>query len=125
MSTTILATKRAVGYQRVSSTGQVGERHSSLDTHKARFEEYCHRFDLLPVASFVDVLSGKRDDRKEYLRLVEFVMAGGADVIVVQFFDRVGRNPRGSLPRFWQPPAFGFMVGGTGGGYQGGVFLFG
>ena len=79
MSTTtvanhIVATKRAVGYLRVSSTGQVGERHSSLDTQKARFEEYCHRFDLLPVASFVDVLSGKRDDRKEYLRMVEFVM---------------------------------------------------
>jgi hypothetical protein len=34
MSTT-LATKRAVGYLRVSSTGQTGERHSSLDTQKA------------------------------------------------------------------------------------------
>ena len=110
MSTTTLATKRAVGYLRVSSTGQVGERHSSLDTQKARFEEYCHRFDLLPVASFVDVLSGKRDDRKEYLRLVEFVMAGGADVIVVQFLDRFGRNPREILQRYWQLQDFGVSV---------------
>ena len=59
--TTILATKRAVGYQRVSSTGQTGERHSSLDTQKARFDAHCDRFGLLPVASFVDVVSGKRD----------------------------------------------------------------
>ena len=110
MSTTILATKRAVGYLRVSSTGQVGERHSSLDTQKARFEEYCHRFDLLPVASFVDVLSGKRDDRKEYQRMVEFVMAGGADVIVVQFLDRFGRNPREILQRYWQLQDFKVSV---------------
>ena len=110
MSTTTLATKRAVGYLRVSSTGQVGERHSSLDTQKVRFEEYCHRFDLLPVASFVDVLSGNGDDRKEYLRMVEFVMAGGADVIVVQFLDRFGRNPREILQRYWELQDFGVSV---------------
>ncbi len=110
MSTTTLATKRAVGYLRVSSTGQVGERHSSLDTQKFRFEDYCHRCGLSPVASFVDVLSGKRDDRKEYRRMVEFVMAGGADVILVQFLDRFGRNPREILQRYWELQDFGVSV---------------
>lgn len=47
MSTTV-STKHAVGYLRVSSPGQTGERHSSLDTQKARFAEHCQRFDLLP-----------------------------------------------------------------------------
>ena len=61
IATNIVATKRAVGYFWVSSTGQVGERHSSLDTQKARFEEYCHRSGLSPVAFFVDIVSGQRE----------------------------------------------------------------
>ena len=110
MSTTIVALKRAVGYQRVSSTGQTGERHSSLDTQKVRFDQYCHRLNLLPVTSFVDVVSGKRDDRKEYLRMVNYVMGGGADVIIVQFLDRFGRNPREILQRYWQLQDFNVSV---------------
>ena len=55
MSTT-LATKRAVGYLRVSSIGQTGERHSSLETQEARFNDYCERLGLLPVATFVDIV---------------------------------------------------------------------
>jgi site-specific DNA recombinase len=109
MSTT-LATKRAVGYLRVSSTGQTGERHSSLDTQRACFEEHCQRFDLLPVSTFVDVVSGKRDDRKEYRRMVDYVTQGGADVIIVQFLDRFGRNPREILQRFWELKDFGVSI---------------
>ncbi len=92
--TTTLATKRAVGYLRVSSTGQIGERHSSLETQEARYHEYCIRNNYTPVATFVDVVSGRRDDRKEYNRMVEFVKADNADVIVVQYLDRFGRNPK-------------------------------
>ena len=33
--------------------------------------------------------------------MLEFVEEGGADVIVVQFLDRFGRNPREILQRFW------------------------
>ncbi|HEU0022039.1 MAG TPA: recombinase family protein, partial [Dehalococcoidia bacterium] len=110
MPTTTIAQQRAVGYQRVSSTGQTGERHSSLDTQKARFDQYCHQFNAQPVASFVDVVSGKRDDRKEYLRMVDYVMQGGADVIVVQFLDRFGRNPREILQRYWQLQDFKVSV---------------
>jgi site-specific DNA recombinase len=109
MSTTS-ATKRAVSYQRVSSTGQTGERHSSLDTQKNRFDEYCYRFEMEPVASFVDIVSGTRDDRKEYRRMLDFVMDGGADVVVVQFLDRFGRNPRENLQRYWQLQDFGVSV---------------
>jgi len=107
---TSISTKRAVGYQRVSSLGQTGERHSSLETQEARFKEYCQRYDLVPVRNFMDVVSGRRDDRKEYNRMVEYVIGGGADVIVVQFLDRFGRNPREILQRYWELQDHGVEV---------------
>ena len=77
----------------------------------------------MPVASFVDVLSGKRDDRKEYQRMVEFVMAGGADVIVVQFLDRFGRNPREILQRYRQLQDFKVSLIATAEDIQGELIL--
>ena len=81
---TISATKRAVGYLRVSTPGQAGEQHSSLETQEIRFKEYYQRQGLLPDSQFVDVVSGRRDDRKEYHRMVEYALTGAAEVIVVQ-----------------------------------------
>ena len=37
-------------------------------------------------------------------------MGGGADIIVVQFLDRFGRNPREILQRYWQLQDFGVSV---------------
>ena len=110
MTSTSLATKRAVAYLRVSDAKQAGERHSSLETQEAKFQEYCQRHNLLPVATFVDVFSGRRDDRKEYQRLVDYVMQGGADVVVVQYLDRFGRNPKEILQRYWQLDERGVTV---------------
>ena len=75
---TASATKRAVGYLRVSTPGQAGEQHSSLETQEIRFKEYCQRQGLLPDSQFVDVVSGRRDDRKEYRRMVEYALTGAA-----------------------------------------------
>jgi len=100
--TTGVLTQRAVGYLRVSTSRQTGERHSSLETQEARFREHCQRYGLSPVATFTDVVTGRRDDRKEYRRMVEYVARGGADVIIVQFLDRFGRNPREILRRYWE-----------------------
>ena len=107
---TTLATKRAVGYLRVSSPGQTGERHSSLETQEARFHEYCQRSDFAPVTTFIDVVSGRRDDRKDYRRMVDFVLQGGVEVVVVQFLDRFGRNPREILQRYWELQDHGIEV---------------
>jgi len=104
------ATKRAVGYLRVSTPGQAGEQHSSLETQESRFKEYCQRQGLLPDSQFVDVVSGRRDDRKEYLRMVEYALTGAAEVIVVQFLDRFGRNPREILQRYWELQDAGVSV---------------
>ena len=108
--TTAIALQRAVGYLRVSSSKQAGEKHSSLDTQEARFKEYCTQHQLIPVATYTDVVTGRRDDRKEYQRTVEFVKQGGADVIVVQFLDRFGRNPREILRRYWELEEHGVTV---------------
>jgi site-specific DNA recombinase len=103
-------TLRAVGYFRVSTSGQVGEKHSSLETQQGRFNDYCQRNHLSAVATFTDVASGRRDNRKEYQRMVQFVLGGGADIIVVQFLDRFGRNPREILRRYWELEERGITV---------------
>ena len=108
--TTTLATKNAVGYVRVSSPGQTGERHSSLETQEARIREYCAGNSLVPVTMFTDVVSGRRDDRKEYRRMVDFLRAGGAQALVIQFLDRFGRNPKEILLRIWQLKENGITV---------------
>jgi len=101
---------KAVGYLRVSSVGQTGERHSSLETQEVHFQQYCQRQGLVPVTAFTDVVTGRRDDRKEYRHLVEYVHGGGANVIVVQFLDRFGRNPREILRRYWELEEAGVKV---------------
>ena len=78
-----------------------GAGHISKVTQEARFKEYCHRHDLLAVTTFTDVVSGRPDDRKEYNRMVDYVLKGNAEVIVVRFLDRFGRNPQEILTRFW------------------------
>ena len=108
--TASIATKTAVGYFRVSSPGQTGEHHSSLETQEARFQEYCQRQNLLPIAIFVDVVSGRRDDRKEYLRMVAYCKEHRPDEIVVQYLDRFGRNPREILQRYWDLQDHGVTV---------------
>ena len=110
MVTTAVLTKRAVGYFRVSSSRQAGERHSSLDTQEAHYKEYCQRYGHTTIATFTDIVTGRRDDRKEYRRMVDFVLAGGADVVVVQFLDRFGRNPREILRRYWELEEHGIKV---------------
>jgi site-specific DNA recombinase len=99
---TALKTTRAVGYLRVSTLRQTGERHSSLDTQESHFHNYCQQHIFNEAGLFTDVISGRRDDRKEYRRMLDFVSQGGADVIVVQFLDRFGRNPKEILRRYWE-----------------------
>ena len=104
------ATRRGVGYFRVSTANQTGERHSSLETQEARYKDYCQQNGIVQIAMFTDVLSGRRDDRKEYSRMVEFALSGGADVVVVQFLDRFGRNPKEILRRYWQLQDYGVEI---------------
>jgi len=105
-----ILTQRAVGYFRVSTPGQTGERHSSLETQESHYHQYCLQYNLTSIATFTDVVTGRRDDRKEYLRMVDFVSQGNADVIIVEFLDRFGRNPREILRRYWELEENGVKV---------------
>ena len=94
----------------MSDPHQTGERHSSLETQENKYLHYCTAYNRIPVTTFTDVVSGRRDDRKEYRRMVDFVMRGGADEIVVQYLDRFGRNPKEILRRYWELQDHGISV---------------
>ena len=108
-----VGTKQAIGYFRVSGPGQVGERHSSLETQQERFLLHCQRRGYQPGQTFTDVMTGRRDDRKSYQAMLAHVQAHRPDVIVVQWLDRFGRNPREILRRFWQLEEQGVTVEAT------------
>ncbi len=90
---TTAATKRAVGYLRVSTAQQTGERHASLETQANRILAHCSNLRYAHIQDFSEVCTGRRDERAVYQRMVAFAKQGNADVIVVQFLDRFGRNP--------------------------------
>jgi len=58
--TTIVQTGTAVGYFRVSSPGQAGERHVSLEVQATAFQDDCQRHSRTSLAVFTDVVSGRK-----------------------------------------------------------------
>ena len=101
IATTTVTPQRIVGYARVSTEGQAGPQHGSLETQQDRILEFVSATGGTHVATFVDVQSGRRDDRPEYRRMLQLIEDGGADVVVLQWLDRFGRNPREILRRIW------------------------
>ena len=102
MSTATAAkSSAAVGYSRVSSMNQAGERHVSLETQEASFRGYCTAKHLTPVANFTDIQGGRRDDRIQYQAMLRYVVEHDVGHVVVLFLDRFGRNPREILRRYW------------------------
>ena len=106
----ITETKRIVGYFRVSTLKQAGEHHVSLQTQQERFATYCESTCSLAVRTYTDVDSGRKDNRKEYQGMLEFLRGGGGDIVSVQFLDRFGRNPREILQRIWALQEIGVEV---------------
>ena len=105
-----VATKTAFFYGRVSTENQAGANHASLETQEARARAFCDSHGYVFAAAFIVVQSGRRDDRTQYRLMVERALAGEADVIVVQFLDRFGRNPREILRRYWDLEEHGVKV---------------
>lgn len=94
--------KRAVVYARVSTVEQAGERNVSLDVQKERFAAVCRERRFVPIGEYVDVYSGRKDARRQYQAMIAAARKHELDVIVVQFLDRFGRNPREILRRWWE-----------------------
>ena len=113
MTTTQAATKRAVIYCRVSTSQQAGERNVSLETEEARARAYCESRGYRLGQVFVDVASGRKDDRPSYRRMLDHVLDGHADVVVVLWLDRFGRRPQEILTRYWQLQEQGVSVEAT------------
>lgn len=106
--------QRAVNYCRVSTQEQAEDDRVSLEDQRKSFEEYCQRQGYTVVApAFVDVFSGRRDDRQEYQKMLAFLRAGGADVVVVKFLDRFGRQPKTILRHIWSLQDVGVRVEAT------------
>src|SRR3990172_2542825 len=111
MSTaTAVKSAAAVGYLRVSTINQAGERHVSLETQEASFRAYCTTKNLTPLATFTDVQSGRRDDRIQYQSMLRYVVEHDVGHVVVLFLDRFGRNPREILRRYWELEERGITV---------------
>ncbi len=108
--TTSITTRTAVAYCRVSTPGQAGERNVSLEVQEAAFQDYCQRHNRTALRVFTDIASGRKDDRREYQAMLEYVDKYHPDEVVVLFLDRFGRNPREILRRYWQLEEAGTTV---------------
>ena len=107
---TAVRTTTAVGYFRVSSQGQAGERHVSLEAQATQFNDYCRAHNFEPVKTFTDIASGRKDNHQEYRRMLDYVTREGIGNVVVLFLDRFGRNPQELLPRVWELKDQGITV---------------
>mgnify|MGYP001043562502 FL=1 len=112
MATTVKH-KNFVGYVRVSTGKQARQDRSSLETQEARIRTTVSEEGGLLVKMFYDVESGRRDDRPEYQRMVRCVLEEPIDVVLVQYLDRSGRNPREILSRIWELGEHGVSVEAT------------
>ena len=110
---TSITQKHFVGYIRVSSERQAREDRSSLGTQEARIRAEVSTRDGILVKLFCDVESGRRDDRPEYQRMVRYVLEEDVDVVLVQYLDRFGRNPKEILSRIWELEEHGVSVEAT------------
>ncbi len=108
--TTHVGSMTAVGYFRVSTSGQVGERHVSLEVQQAAFQQFCKAHLLQPVAIFTDVASGRKDDRVQYQAMLRYIVEHHVGAVVVLFLDRFGRNPKEILRRYWELEERGISV---------------
>ena len=78
---------KAVIYARVSSADQKED----LKRQKQMLQEYAEEHGYEVVATFEDVASGLKEDRRGLKKVFEALRAGQADVIVVAWKDRLTR----------------------------------
>ena len=111
---TSITHKRIVGYIRVSTDRQAGDGHFSLDTQESRIRASVSATGGLLLKVFCDVESGRRDDRPQYQDMLRYVLEEEVDLVLVQYIDRFGRNPREILTRIWELERSGVSVQATG-----------
>lgn len=103
---------RSVGYFRVSTEMQ-HERGVSLDVQRERYDGFVRQHGLVSVGTYVDVASGARSDREQYIKLLDACRAGQVDAVVVMFLDRFGRDMPETLSRWWELERLGIQIHAT------------
>lgn len=82
--------KSAALYARVSTSD--GRQDPEMQLQELR--QFCQRRDFDVIGEYVDHMSGSRDDRPEFLKLMKAVRSGRVSVVIVWRFDRFARSTR-------------------------------
>ena len=82
--------KTAALYARVSTSD--GRQDPEMQLQELR--QFCQRRNFDVGGEYVDHMSGSRDDRPEFLKLLKAVRSGRVSVVVVWRFDRFARSTR-------------------------------
>jgi len=91
---------RAVIYARVSSHKQ--KKDGNLDRQVERLRAYCSARGYRVVDVVTDIASGLKEDRKGLLKLFDIIEKRQADVVVVEFKDRLTRFGFEYLKRYFE-----------------------
>lgn len=94
------ARPRAVLYARVSTPGQAEDDRWSLPRQRADFARYCTEHGYEPAGEYQDVMSGTRNDRPGYLRMVADAKDGKFERVVASNTSRFGRDQEEAVYRF-------------------------
>lgn len=81
---------RTVNYYRVSTAKQ-GRSGLGLDAQRASIAAFCASRDCEEMAEYVEIESGKRDDRPQLLKALHHAKVTGATLIIAKL-DRLSRN---------------------------------
>lgn len=81
---------RTINYYRVSTAKQ-GRSGLGLEAQRAAIEAFCSSRGCEPLAEFIEVESGKRDDRPELTKALHRAKVTGATLIIAKL-DRLSRN---------------------------------
>lgn len=82
--------KRYVGYYRVSTTKQ-GQSGLGLEAQRQAVQEFLHHYGGELIAEFVEVESGKRTDRPEFMKAADYAELANATLLVAKL-DRLSRD---------------------------------
>ena len=77
----------------------------------SRYLDYCKQNAFSPIGTFTDVVHRYVVMiAKNIVAWLNLLMQGGADVVIVQFLDRFGRNHKEILRRIWELQDIGVSV---------------
>lgn len=81
---------RTINYYRVSTAKQ-GRSGAGLDAQKAAIDAFCATRGCEPLGEYIEVESGKRDDRPQLAKALHHAKVTGATLVIAKL-DRLSRN---------------------------------